>query len=124
MFLVYAALSWAEPSKNKVYTSTFGYETILIERGSFEMGTNRGDVDETVHHVELTRSFFIGKTEVTIGFWKKVMGTAPWTRVQSDCMRTAPEEMPEHRSPVYCIDWNEAARFANTLSDWERLEQC
>ena len=124
MFWLYAALLWAVPPKNKVHTSTFGYETILVEHGSFEMGALQGDIDESLHHVELTRSFYIGRTEVTVGFWKKVMGTAPWTRAQTDCMRSDLEEMPEHRSPVYCIDWNEAAYFANILSDWERLEEC
>ena len=124
MFLLSVALSWAEPSKAKVFTSAFGYETILVEATSFNMGSMSGDVDESTHNVELTRSYYIGQTEMTVEFWKKVMGTAPWTRAQADCMRNGLEEMPEHRSPVYCVDWNDAAYFANVLSDWERLEQC
>ena len=124
MFWLYVALSWAEPPKNKIHTSTFGYESILVESATFDMGTSKGDIDEVPHHVEITRSFYIGRTEMTVEFWKKVMGTAPWTRAQTDCIKNGLEEMPEHRSPVYCIDWSDAAYFANILSDWERLEQC
>ena len=124
MLWLCTSLLWAEKPKNTVQTSVFGYSTIVVEAGSFMMGDEQGDIDETPHRVRLSRSFHIGTTEVTVDFWKKVMGTAPWTREQTECMRMGPEERPEHRSPVYCVDWNEAAYFANQLSDWERLEQC
>ena len=48
MFWLFAASLWAEPSKTKAHTSAFGYESILVDRGSFEMGTMRGDIDESV----------------------------------------------------------------------------
>lgn len=124
MFWLCTSLIWAEKPKKNVHTSVFGYSTILVEAGTFSMGSAQGDGDETLHSVQLSRSFHLGVTEVSVSFWKKVMGTAPWTRPQADCMRMGPEEMPEHRSPIYCVDWNEAAYFANLLSDWERLEQC
>ena len=124
MWLLVSLCTWAEESQNKPHVSTFGYESILLEPSSFVMGTSQGDMDEIPHEVGITRSFYIGTTEVTVGFWKKIMGTAPWESPDTECIRIGSEEPISHRFPVYCVDWFDAARFANQLSDWERLEQC
>jgi formylglycine-generating enzyme required for sulfatase activity len=58
-----------------------GMLLVEIPAGRFTMGsasseTGRND-DEALHDVELTRSFFLGRNEVTQQEWKTVMGTAP-----------------------------------------------
>jgi formylglycine-generating enzyme required for sulfatase activity len=58
-----------------------GMPLVEIPGGRFTMGsasseTGRND-DETLHDVELTRPFFLGRNEVTQQEWKTVMGTAP-----------------------------------------------
>lgn len=123
MWLLLSLCTWAEHPE-KPHVSTFGYESILIQPNSFAMGSPKGDVDEIPHEVAITRPYYMGTTEVTVGFWKKVMGTAPWESPSTECIRIGSEEPIAHRFPVYCVDWFDAARFANQLSDWERLEQC
>ena len=73
----YTKTGWA---KEIVHEAT-GIELVFIPAGSFRMGspaseTGRDD-DETQHRVTISRSFYIGKYEVTQGEWQKVMGSNP-----------------------------------------------
>lgn len=53
-------------------------EMVVIPKGGFEMGNAKGEENEKpVHRVTITRAFAIGKTEVTQGQWKQVMGDNP-----------------------------------------------
>lgn len=53
-------------------------DMVAIPAGSFDMGSNNGDDNEKpVHHVTLSHAFAIGKTEVTQGQWKAIMGNNP-----------------------------------------------
>jgi len=51
---------------------------IRLEPGTFTMGSPSGEEgredDETQHQVTLSRSFLLGKTEVTQEQWQAVMG--------------------------------------------------
>ena len=50
-------------------------EMVVVPSGCFEMGSDDGERDAMpVHHVCITQDFEIGKYEVTIGLWRKVMG--------------------------------------------------
>jgi formylglycine-generating enzyme required for sulfatase activity len=55
---------------------------LLIPAGTFTSGSPASekdrDDDETQHQVTLSKPFYMGRTEVTQGQWKKVMGTEPW----------------------------------------------
>ncbi len=58
---------------------------ILIPAGSFMMGSPASDseadtVERPQHRVTLSRSYYMGETEVTQGQWKTLMGTEPWKR--------------------------------------------
>src|SRR5262245_11445288 len=51
--------------------------------GKFTMGSpkseeGRGEEDEDQVDVVLSRGFWLGKTEVSQGQWKQLMGTTPW----------------------------------------------
>ena len=53
------------------------FTMIAVEGGTFEMGSEDGNIEEgPVHSVTLS-SFYIGETEVTQELWKTVMGTNP-----------------------------------------------
>ncbi len=53
-------------------------EMVAIPAGSFDMGSNSGDDNEKpVHRVTIGYAFAIGKTEVTQGLWKAIMGNNP-----------------------------------------------
>jgi formylglycine-generating enzyme required for sulfatase activity len=58
-----------------------GMPLVEIPAGRFTMGSassepGRND-DETLHDVEITRPFFLGRHEVTQQEWRTVMGTSP-----------------------------------------------
>ena len=63
-------------------TNTIGMVLIEIPAGEFTMGSPVGEKDhqddEEQVAVTLTKPFWLGKTEVTQGQWKQVMGTALW----------------------------------------------
>ena len=79
-------------------------EMVVIPAGSFEMGSNEKADEQPVHRVNVP-SFLIGKTEVTQGQWKAVMGSNPsyFSSCGEDC-------------PVEQVSWNEAQEFAQRLS--------
>ncbi len=82
---------WTEPET--------GMEFVRIPAGEFDMGSNAWDDDEKpVHRVRLD-AFWLGKTEVTQGFWEKVMGENP-------SYFRGPDR------PVEQVSWEDAERFA------------
>jgi len=53
-------------------------EMVVIPAGGFDMGSDSGFEDEKpVHHVTIAKSFAMGRTEVTQGQWKAIMGKNP-----------------------------------------------
>ncbi len=85
---------------------------VLIPRGSFEMGSPRDeigrDIRETLHRVELTRSFYLKSFPVTKEEWYAVMGNRPAH------FRHAPAQ-----APIESITWYDAIEFCNKLSEFE-----
>ena len=91
-------------------------ELIEIPAGKFTMGSPAGEkgreADKEQVTVTLTKPFLLGKTEVTQGQFKNVMGTAPWklsqlVRADKDCTATY-------------VDWNDATAFCQKLTFLER----
>jgi len=84
-------------------------ELVRIPAGSFMMGSENGDYNETpVHSVTITQNFYIGRYEVTQAQWERVMGTTPWAGrlhvlEQGDC-------------PATYVSWEDAVQFCQTLS--------
>ena len=78
-------------------------EMVVIPAGSFDMGGTGSD-ELPVHRVTL-RSFAMGKTEVTQGQWRAIMGGNP--SHFSNCGDTCPVEN---------VTWNDAKQFVGRLS--------
>lgn len=78
-------------------------EMVAIPAGSFEMG-GAGDNEKPIHRVVL-KGFALGRTEVTQGQWKAVMGSNPsdFKDCGDDC-------------PVEKVNWGEAQEFVRKLS--------
>lgn len=79
---------------------------VSIAAGSFLMGSNNGDPDEKpAHRVTISYVFEIGKTEVTQGQWRAVMGENPsqFNRCGDDC-------------PVEQVSWDEVQSFIKRLN--------
>ena len=94
----------------KECTNTFGIELVRIDPGRFLMGSNAGyDEDEApAHWVEITKTFYIGKYEVTQAQWESVG------------MKNESEYAGENR-PVENVTWNQTKQFTNLLSELETM---
>ncbi len=53
-------------------------EFVLIKRGSFQMGDEKGGPDEKPRPVTIAKDFWIQTTELTQAQWSTVMNTKPW----------------------------------------------
>ena len=85
---------------------------VLVEAGSFQMGSTDGENDEKpVHAVTLSRSFYMSRTEVTQRQWREVMGGSP-SKFKGDDL------------PVESVSWYNAVEFCNLLSKREGLQPC
>ncbi|NLW18678.1 MAG: formylglycine-generating enzyme family protein [Candidatus Cloacimonetes bacterium] len=96
--------------KNKQKTGNTP-EMILVEGGSFQMGSNDGDdYAEPIHKVTVS-SFWIGKYEVTQKEWMEVM-------------EYNPSERKGETLPVENISWYDAVEYCNERSIREGLTPC
>ena len=90
----------------EVVSPSSGMKLILVEPGSFVMGSTEGDPDEAPpHEVRITRPFYLGACVVTQREYEKVVGRSP-------------NHFKDHpRNPAEQVAWLDAARFCNLLSD-------
>ena len=81
-------------------------EMILIPSGIFQMGSSshHGNPDEQPQHLVTIKSFMMGKSLITQGQWKAVMGKRPPCRFNGDNL------------PVERVSWNDAQKFCQRLS--------
>jgi formylglycine-generating enzyme required for sulfatase activity len=132
----------------------------LIQAGDFMMGSTLGQVEANLrqfptakkeafdneqpqHRVQITRPFYLGTTEVTVGQFRKVVESAGYkTEAERDGYGgfgwneaagkfevrdpkytwrfTGFEQTDEH--PVVNVSWNDAINYCNELSKLEGLE--
>ena len=90
---------------------------VLIRGGSFAMGSSAGEAgrqpwEGPVRRVTVSRSFYLGRYEVTIGRFMSEMGYNPQDGDGSSAL------------PVADINWHEAVAFCNALSVKRRLPRC
>ena len=85
-------------------------EFVKIEPGSFRMGCSPGDMtcdpdENPAHPVKLTKSFEIGKFEVTQAQWLAVMGAPNRSRFKGDNL------------PVENVSWLDVQQFLNRMNE-------
>src|SRR3989338_2056531 len=81
-------------------------EMVVIPAGSFDMGSNVDPSEMPVHRVTISYAFALGKTEVTQGQWKAIMGDNPSKHI--NCGDNCPVEM---------VSWKDAQAFIQKLND-------
>ncbi|MDE2259473.1 MAG: SUMF1/EgtB/PvdO family nonheme iron enzyme [Betaproteobacteria bacterium] len=79
---------------------------VALPVGSFDMGSNNGlSGEKPVHLVTISQAFAIGKTVVTQGQWRTIMGNNP--SHFNNCGENCPVEM---------VNWNDAQAFIQKLN--------
>ena len=74
-----------------------------IPAGEFDMGSEHHE-EGPVHHVMISKSYFLGQTEVTQEQYRAVMAESPSFFIGDDL-------------PVEMVNWEQAVEFCNKLSD-------
>lgn len=99
-------------AQTNIYTNKLGMRFVLLPNGSFLMGSPKSEKgrqwNEKRHRVVISKSFYMGETEVTQGQWEKLVGFNPSSF--SDLGKNY---------PVDTISWNEAMEFIRVLNGWE-----
>lgn len=91
-----------------VVTQSEAISMVHIAQGSFEMGSKRGDSDEKpLQRVKVSHAFEMGKTEVTQGQWREVMGALPESLSFKHC---------GEQCPVENVSWNDVQEFIARLN--------
>ena len=111
--LVLSLSSWmsavhaeAEMKPGKVFRDCLDCpEMVILPPGSFNMGSSKGGHESPAHSVTIGKPFAIGKTEVTQGQWKAVMGNNPSDF--DNCGGTCPVEN---------VSWYDAKEFIQRLN--------
>jgi formylglycine-generating enzyme required for sulfatase activity len=86
-----------------------------IPAGSFTMGSPENENwDENQVQVRITKPFRIGRTVVTQGQWREVMGTEPWRYERLNKNQWGDD------FPAVYVSWDDAVLFCQTLTDLER----
>lgn len=75
----------------------------FVQGGSFMMGDDKGDTDESPAHKVIVSDFYIGKYEVTQEQWEAVMGNNP-------------SYFKGVRHPVDFVSWRDCQAFVERLS--------
>jgi hypothetical protein len=98
---------WGSGTTGKLLGVGFGAEQfVLVPAGTFQMGSPIGkSVEQPVHTVNITKAFFLQKTEVTQGQWEAVMRSNP--SYYADC---------GDRCPVEHVTWDDIQKFLAELN--------
>ncbi len=108
-----------EPKEGETKTFEVGdakFDLVYVEPGNFRMGaTSEQDgfdnfAELPAHDVQITKGYWIGKTEVTQELWNEVMGSNP-----SDIKQYDGKDDPT--LPVMNITWSDAQKFVKKLSE-------
>ncbi|MFX0101380.1 MAG: SUMF1/EgtB/PvdO family nonheme iron enzyme, partial [Candidatus Hodarchaeota archaeon] len=94
-------------------TNSLGMKLVKIPAGSFQMGQADGALNERpVHHVTITKPFFMGVTPVTNAQWEQFKPEAAKTRKDRGISE-------EDDSALIFVSWKEAVEFCDWLSEKE-----
>jgi len=114
-------------------TNSIGMTFVYIKPGTFMMGSPSGEPGrfdkETQHQVTLTKGFYMGKTEVTVGQWRAFIKDAgykteaetrgdeyAWISLSERIYWDNPGFAQLDNHPVTCVSWNDAQAFIKWLN--------
>ena len=98
-----------------IFTNKLGMRFVLIPAGSFVMGSPRDEMgrqwNEKRHRVIISKSFYMGETEVTQGQWERLVSPNPSSFKKGK------------NYPVDTVSWNEAMEFISLLNRFEKTRK-
>ncbi len=102
-------------SQDSIQQTIDSLEFALIPDGEFDMGSpsneaGRSDNEGPVHHVKISRAFYMSKYEITQKQWRDVMGTNP-SYFKGDDL------------PVEQVSWNDVQDFIKKLNKNEGTDK-
>ena len=91
------------------------FKMVLVAPGSFVMGATEDDTDampmeKPAHQVTLTKSYYLGETEVTQALWLAVMGENP------SHYSSRHNYVDDFQRPVEAVSWNNCQTFIAKLN--------
>jgi formylglycine-generating enzyme required for sulfatase activity len=106
-----------------------GIDLVPIPAGEFLMGSPKGDEDafddETPQHkVRITKPFYLGKTKVTVGQFRRFVDVTGHTTEAEKAGDKYTWKKPGHNDrsfeqtdehPVVCVSWNDAKAYCDWL---------
>ena len=110
---LYCQPAFAGPN---IFTNKLGMNFVLIPAGSFLMGSPKSEKgrqwNEKRHKVVISKSFYMGESEVTQGQWEKLVGFNP-----SSFSKLG------KNYPVDTISWDQCIEFIRVLNKWENTDR-
>ncbi|MEZ5990407.1 MAG: formylglycine-generating enzyme family protein [Planctomycetota bacterium] len=106
-----------EDLPRRILHEASGVELILVEPGRYMQGAMAGaffDEDEKpAHDVKFTRPFYLARTEVTVGQWRRYVeaGGAAGTALEEPAWAAHTGWSDDY--PVVQVSWNEAKAFCD-----------
>ncbi|MDR1614708.1 MAG: formylglycine-generating enzyme family protein [Campylobacteraceae bacterium] len=88
---------------SKTYTNSIGMKFVLIDAGSFMMGSNENENEQPIREIMLDKSFYLGATEVTQEQWEKIMDSNP-------------SKVKAATNPVDSVSWYDIKLFLAKLN--------
>ena len=117
----------AEPKAGDIIENSIKMKLAYIPPGEFDMGSPESEKErlgfEKLHHVKLTKGFYLGVYEVTQSQFEEVLGRNPSYYSKDGYHKIAVAGKVTARFPVEYVDWFDAIEFCNALSKSEKLPE-
>ncbi len=103
-----------------------GQNMILVPAGKFEMGSPESEKerieDETLHTARISKSFYLGETEVPYSLWNKVRSWALANGYHDLSVGNNGFKDPANEDhPVVAVTWWDCIQWCNARSEMEGL---
>ena len=131
-----------KPKPGDPLTNKLGMEFVYIPAGEFMMGSNAADDQKPAHKVQISKPFYLGKYEVTVGQFRKFVEATGYQTdaekegwgnswngkefVQTRVSWRDPGFQQSDNHPVVMVSYNDATAFAKwmggrlpTEAEWE-----
>ena len=117
----------AEPKAGDIIENSIKMKLAYIPPGEFEMGSPKSEKDRTdkekLHHVKLTKGFYLGAYEVTQSQFEEVLERNPSYFSKDGSGKSAVADKDTAPFPVEQVSWYDAVEFCNALSKSEKIPE-